>query len=93
MAVEQVAGCAWNARPDKRGLGGRMAWNPQFCRLIETLDALLELHEGDLGGTLRWLTTPNVVLSNEAPVELLVTEFGKRAVRQAIRAIEYGLPV
>ena len=23
-----------------------------FCRLIETLDALLELHEGDLGGTL-----------------------------------------
>lgn len=64
-----------------------------FCRLIETLDALLELHEGDLGGTLRWLTTPNVVLSNEAPVELLVTEFGTRAVRQAIRAIEYGLPV
>ena len=64
-----------------------------FCRLIEILDALLELHEGDLGGTLRWLTTPNVVLSNEAPVELLVTEFGTRAVRQAIRAIEYGLPV
>ncbi|WP_367305270.1 antitoxin Xre/MbcA/ParS toxin-binding domain-containing protein [Ectopseudomonas hydrolytica] len=33
------------------------------------------------------------MLSNEAPVELLVTEFGKRAVRQSIRAIEYGLPV
>ena len=29
MTVEQVARCTWNARPDKRGLGGRMAWNPQ----------------------------------------------------------------
>lgn len=64
-----------------------------FCRLIEILDALLELHEGDLGGSLRWLTAPNVVLSNDKPVELLVTGFGTRAVRQAIRSIEYGLPV
>ena len=29
MVVEQMARCAWNARPDERGLGGRMAWNPQ----------------------------------------------------------------
>ncbi|MBV6013982.1 MbcA/ParS/Xre antitoxin family protein [Pseudomonas aeruginosa] len=64
-----------------------------FCRLIEILDALLELYEGDLDGALHWLTAPNVVLSNERPVELLVTEPGARAVRQAIRAIEYGLPV
>ncbi|CDM52116.1 antitoxin Xre/MbcA/ParS toxin-binding domain-containing protein [Pseudomonas aeruginosa] len=63
-----------------------------FCRLVEILDALLELYEGDLGGALHWLTAPNVVLSNERPVELLVTELGARAVRQAIRAIEYGLP-
>jgi len=27
MTVERVAGCAWKTRPDKRGLGGRMAWN------------------------------------------------------------------
>ncbi|ELF1012279.1 antitoxin Xre/MbcA/ParS toxin-binding domain-containing protein [Pseudomonas aeruginosa] len=64
-----------------------------FCRIIEILDALLELYEGDLDGALHWLTAPNVVLSNERPVELLVTEPGARAVRQAIRAIEYGLPV
>jgi len=64
-----------------------------FCRLIEILDALLELYDGDLGAALQWLTAPNVVLSNEVPVELLVTEAGTRAVRQAIRAIEYGLPV
>ncbi|HGE2162056.1 TPA: hypothetical protein ACGJXJ_006998, partial [Pseudomonas aeruginosa] len=41
-----------------------------FCRLVEILDALLELYEGDLGGALHWLTAPNVVLSNERPVEL-----------------------
>ncbi|MBG7048897.1 hypothetical protein I5J19_11710 [Pseudomonas aeruginosa] len=40
-----------------------------FCRLIEILDALLELYDGDLGGALHWLTAPNVVLSNERPVE------------------------
>ena len=28
MVVEQMARCAWNARPDERGLCGRMAWNP-----------------------------------------------------------------
>ncbi|WP_409563934.1 antitoxin Xre/MbcA/ParS toxin-binding domain-containing protein [Pseudomonas aeruginosa] len=64
-----------------------------FCRLIEIFDALLELYDGDLGGALLWLTAPNVVLSNERPVDLLVTESGTRAVLQAIRAIEYGLPV
>lgn len=64
-----------------------------FCRLVGTLDALLELYEGDLEGALRWLTAPNVVLANERPVELLATEAGTRAVQQAIHAIEYGLPV
>ena len=62
-----------------------------FSRILRP--SLLELYDGDLGGALHWLTAPNVVLSNERPVELLVTGFGTRAVRQAIRAIEYGLPV
>ncbi|MEE6443495.1 MULTISPECIES: hypothetical protein, partial [Pseudomonas] len=35
MAVEQVARWPWNAWPDERGLGGRMAWNPQFCMSIK----------------------------------------------------------
>lgn len=64
-----------------------------FCRLVETMDALLELHDGNLEGALRWLATPNMVLANERPVNLLVTEAGRRAVQQTIHAIEYGLPV
>ena len=89
-SAEQIA--EWvTASPDSTVMS--MQAGEVFCRLIEILDALLELHEGDLGGSLRWLTAPNVVLSNEKPVELLVTGFGTRAVRQAIRSIEYGLPV
>lgn len=64
-----------------------------FCRLVEVLDALLELHEGDLDGTLRWLTSPVLTLASERPIDLLVTEPGRRAVLQVIHAIEYGLPV
>lgn len=44
----------------------------------------MELYDGDLEGTLRWLTAPNMVLANELPVGLLVTEAGKRAVQQAM---------
>ncbi|WP_372239915.1 antitoxin Xre/MbcA/ParS toxin-binding domain-containing protein [Pseudomonas sp. 9AZ] len=63
-----------------------------FCRLVETLDALLELHEGDLDGALRWLTSPVLTLVSERPIDLLVTEPGRRAVLQVIHAIEHGLP-
>ncbi|WP_240712503.1 ATP-binding protein, partial [Pseudomonas aeruginosa] len=34
-------GCAWNARPDKRGLGGRMAWNPHYLPFSQAGGALL----------------------------------------------------
>lgn len=64
-----------------------------FCRLVETLDALLDLHDGNLEVVLRWLTAPNQTLAYEQPIDLLVTEPGRRAVLQVIHAIEYGLPV
>jgi putative toxin-antitoxin system antitoxin component (TIGR02293 family) len=64
-----------------------------FCRIVETLDALLELHEGDLDGALRWLTSPVLTLASERPIDLLVTEPGRRAVLQVIHALEHGLPV
>lgn len=64
-----------------------------FCRLVDTLDELLALHDGNLEGALQWLTTPNLVLANERPVDLLVTGPGTHAVHQVIHAIEYGLPV
>lgn len=64
-----------------------------FFRLIETLDALTELFNGDLAGAVRWLKAPNVALANQRPVDLLLTEYGTHAVRQVAQAIEFGLPV
>lgn len=61
--------------------------------LVEVLDALWELYDGNLGGALRWLTSPNLTLASERPVDLLVTEPGCRAVLQVIRSMEHGLPV
>lgn len=63
-----------------------------FFRLIETLDALMELFDGDLSGAIRWLKEPNVALANRRPVDLMLTEHGARAVRQVLKAIEFGLP-
>ncbi|BCG22821.1 hypothetical protein TUM18999_10120 [Pseudomonas tohonis] len=64
-----------------------------FCRLVETLDVLLVLHEGDLDGALRWLTSPVLTLASDRPIDLLATEPGRRAVLQVIHALDHGLPV
>ncbi|HFL2856719.1 antitoxin Xre/MbcA/ParS toxin-binding domain-containing protein [Pseudomonas aeruginosa] len=61
--------------------------------LVEVMDALLDLYDGNLDGALRWLTSPNQTLASERPVDLLVTEPGCRAVLQIIRSMEHGLPI
>ena len=42
MVVEQMARCAWNARPDERGLCGRMAWNPHAVHRFGNLTLLTQ---------------------------------------------------
>ena len=64
-----------------------------FFRLVRALDSLGDLYESDREGAISWLTTPNKVLAEERPVDLLATEAGGHAVQQAIHAIEHGLPV
>lgn len=61
--------------------------------LVEVLDALIELYDGNLDGALRWLASPVLTLASERPVDLLVTGPGCRAVLQIIHSIEHGLPV
>lgn len=63
-----------------------------FYHLVEVLDALWELYEANLDGALRWLTSPNLALASERPLDLLVTEPGCRAVLYVIHSIEHGLP-
>lgn len=64
-----------------------------FYHLVEVLDALWDLYDGNVDGVLRWLTSPNLTLASERPIDLLVTAPGCRAVLQVIRSIEHGLPV
>lgn len=75
----------------------RAAMSPRssevLYHLVEVLDALLELYDGNLDGALCWLTSPISSLASERPVDLLVTGRGCRAVLQIIHSIEHGLPV
>ena len=43
-----------------------------FYHLVEVLDALWDLYGGNVDGALRWLTSPNLTLASERPVDLLV---------------------
>jgi len=63
-----------------------------FYRLVETSDAIIELHEGGIEGALRWLTSPVQTLARQRPVDLITTKPERQAVMQVIHAIEYGLP-
>lgn len=64
-----------------------------FYHLVEVLDALWDLYDGNVDGALRWLTSPSLALASERPVNLLVTAPGCRELLQVIRSIEHGLPV
>ena len=64
-----------------------------LCRLIDTLELLMVVMEGNLSTIAKWLTTPNFALSNEQPIQLLRTEVGGHLVRRLVLAIEHGLPV
>jgi hypothetical protein len=49
-----------------------------FCRLVRALDSIGNLYESNQEGAISWLTTPNKVLAEERPVDLLATEASLR---------------
>lgn len=40
---------------------------------------------------IKWLDTPNPVLNNKSPVELLLTQLGMQQVKQELARIDYGI--
>ncbi len=38
-----------------------------------------------------WLTTPQIGLNNQIPLDLLITEIGAREVEDLLSRIEYGI--
>jgi putative toxin-antitoxin system antitoxin component (TIGR02293 family) len=77
----------------RRGAAMSQRSSEMLYRLVEVLDALLVLYDGNLNGALCWLTAPISTLASERPIDMLATDAGRRAVLQVIHSIEYGLPV
>jgi putative toxin-antitoxin system antitoxin component (TIGR02293 family) len=51
-----------------------------------------ELFEGDMESARRWLTSSQIALGGETPVEYASTEVGAREVEALIGRLEYGIP-
>ncbi len=58
---------------------------------IRTLDAALQLFDGDVLTALQWLKSPSRALGDESPIRMLSTPPGIEAVMDLIGRIEYGV--
>src|SRR5437773_10126356 len=67
------------------------AESERLARLAGLFDKTLELFEGDRSAALNWLRTPAKALGNEAPLILVATEIGARAVEDLIGRLECGV--
>ncbi|UXB11884.1 DUF2384 domain-containing protein [Aeromonas dhakensis] len=58
---------------------------------IKTLDAALQLSDGDNSTALQWLKLPSKALGGESPIQMLRTPPGTEAVMDLIGRIEHGV--
>lgn len=59
--------------------------------VIQVLDAVISLHDGDLAMAMSWLDCPAKGLRGEKPVNVLTTAIGVQAVVDLIGRIEHGV--
>jgi putative toxin-antitoxin system antitoxin component (TIGR02293 family) len=60
-------------------------------RLSRLVGLALQLFEGDLEETQRWLTTPHAALAHETPLDFATTEIGSREVENLVGRLEHGI--
>lgn len=58
---------------------------------IRTLDAALELFDGDVSTAIQWLKSPSRALGDESPILMLSTPPGVEAVMDLIGQIKHGV--
>ncbi|TNH92859.1 hypothetical protein CF137_18125 [Aeromonas sobria] len=58
---------------------------------IKTLDATLQLFDGDVSTALQWLKLPSKALGGVSPIQMLSTPPGTEAVMDLIGRIEHGV--
>ncbi|NHT35118.1 hypothetical protein A9R10_18945 [Aeromonas piscicola] len=73
---------------------GKVFSTEQSIRLyvfIKTLEATLQLFDGDVSAALQWLKLPSKALGGESPIQMLSTPPGAEAVMDLIGRIEHGV--
>lgn len=65
--------------------------NAKICRLYPEVYARCIEIFGDESKALRWLETPNFVLGNQRPLEMLDNEEGTQLVLNLLGRIEHGV--
>ncbi|MGE6197350.1 antitoxin Xre/MbcA/ParS toxin-binding domain-containing protein [Aeromonas media] len=58
---------------------------------IRTLDAALQLFDGDVSAAIKWLKSPSRALGDESPILMLSTPPGVEAVMDLIGQIKHGI--
>lgn len=58
---------------------------------IRILDATLQLFDGDVSTTIRWLKSPSRALGDDSPILMLSTPPGVEAVMELIGQIKHGV--
>ncbi|MDM5055987.1 DUF2384 domain-containing protein [Aeromonas dhakensis] len=58
---------------------------------IRTLDAALQLFDGDVSTAIQWLKSPSRALGDESPILMLSTPPGVEAVMDLIGQIKHGI--
>ena len=77
----------------RRKAAGRLSpeESERLLRLALVFENAVRLFEGDAGGAVRWLASPNRALGGKTPLSYSRTEIGARAVESLIGRLEHGV--
>jgi putative toxin-antitoxin system antitoxin component (TIGR02293 family) len=64
----------------------------RLLRVARLVGAALDLFEGDVDETRRWLGAEQIALGGHVPLALMRTDVGAREVEQLIGRLEHGIP-
>ena len=63
----------------------------RLLRISRLFEKAVDLFEGDTSAAVNWMSTPEVVLDSETPLEYSRTEVGAREVEDLIGRLEHGV--
>lgn len=85
-----------NLIPDSTWKRAGKTLGPQASQTVARIEHILSFATSiweDERAAIRWLNRPHMELRGDAPISLLGTEAGGRAVESVLAALQYGFPV